>query len=47
MLGLGGPEICGATAPGSGSWVSSFLWIGIGLGIVALLAGLRSRRTMR
>jgi hypothetical protein len=31
-LGLGGPEICGASAGSPGSWASSLAWLGAALG---------------
>jgi hypothetical protein len=40
-LGLGGPEMCGASAGSSGSWASSLAWLGVGLGASALVAGVR------
>ena len=39
-LGLGGPELCGASAASPASWVSSLAWLGVagGLGAFGLLA---------
>src|ERR1035438_1651125 len=44
VLGLRGPEICGATVGSRGSWVSPLAVFGVALGIVGLLASLGSRR---
>lgn len=45
-LGLGGPEICGASAGSRDSWASSLAWLGVavGLGAIGFLVGHRSRR---
>jgi hypothetical protein len=42
-MGLGGPEICGASADSPVSWVSSLAWLGVaaGLGTLVLLASCR------
>jgi hypothetical protein len=43
LLGLGGPEICGASAGSPGSWASSPVWLGIavGLGTIGFLMSCR------
>ena len=46
-LGVGGPEICGAS-PSTGSsemWASSLAWFGGALGVIALFAAARCRRS--
>lgn len=43
-LGLGGPEICGATAGSPGSWAKSIALLGVGAATVGSLASLRRRR---
>jgi hypothetical protein len=42
-LGLGGPEICGASADSSSSWASSLAWVGVAgaFGTFGLLARCR------
>ena len=42
-LGLGGPELCGASVGSPGSWASSLAWLGAagGLGMVGFLASCR------
>ena len=47
VLGLPGPEICGATVGSPGSWASSLAVFGVALGIVGLLTSLRCRRNWR
>ena len=44
-IGLGGPEICGATAGSPASWAAALAWLGVagGLGACGLLL---SRRCM-
>ena len=46
-LGLGGPEICGASAGSPGSWASSLAWLGVAAGLAAFgfLASCRRRRS--
>ena len=45
-LGLGGPEICGASAGLPASWASSLAWLGVagGLGTFGFLATCRDTR---
>ncbi|MBL9185926.1 MAG: hypothetical protein JNK23_00465 [Opitutaceae bacterium] len=43
-LGLGGPELCGASSGSPASWPSSLAWAGAALGIVGLLAAVGCRR---
>lgn len=45
-LGLGGPELCGATTASPATWASSLAWLGGagGLGAVGLRALCRCRR---
>ena len=47
LLGLGGPEICGAPPGSPGSWASSLAWLGgaTALGAIGRLAGGRSPRS--
>jgi hypothetical protein len=42
-LGLGGPEICGATAGSPAAWASALAWLGVagGLGTVGMLVSCR------
>jgi len=46
-LGLGGPEICGASAGSPASWASSLAWLGVagGLGTFGFLASCRRVRS--
>jgi hypothetical protein len=48
-LGLGGPEICGASAGSPGSWASSLAWLGAagGLGMIGFLVSCRRGRAAR
>ena len=44
-LGLGGPEICGASAGSPITWASALAWLGAagGLGVLGLFASRRGR----
>ena len=46
-LGLGGPELCGASTNSPASWASSLAWLGVagGLGTVGFLAICRCARS--
>jgi hypothetical protein len=46
-FGLGGPEICGASAGSPAWWASSLAWLGVagGLGVFGLLASCRRVRS--
>jgi hypothetical protein len=48
-LGLGGPEICGASAGSPAAWASSLAWLGVagGLGTFGFLARCRCTRAAR
>lgn len=48
VLGLGGPEICGAAAGSPGSWASTFAWLGVagGLGTLGFLASCGRKRSL-
>jgi hypothetical protein len=35
-LGLGGPELCGASADSPGAWASSLAWLGLASGFSAI-----------
>jgi hypothetical protein len=43
-LGLGGREMCGATAGPPGTWVSPLGFLGVALVVFGVLAGRRCRR---
>jgi hypothetical protein len=46
-LGLGGPEICGASAGSPAAWASALAWLGVasGLGAFGFLANCRCVRS--
>lgn len=44
-LGFGGPEMCGASSGSPASWASSLAWCGGALGVIALFAAARCRRS--
>ncbi len=46
-LGLGGPEMCGASAGSPGSWASSLTWLGgaAGLGVISWRVNYRRLRS--
>src|SRR5438105_1274863 len=46
-LGLGGPEICGASAGSPASWASSLAWLGGMVGLGAIGAFLSCKRADR
>ncbi len=47
LLGLGGPELCGAPAGSPGSWASSLAPLGAALAGVAVFAAIRRRHALR
>lgn len=44
LLGLGGPEICGASAVSPVGWPTRVALASAGIGVSAILAGCRQRR---
>lgn len=44
-VGLRGPEMCGASPGSPASWASSLAWLGGAVGVIALFAASRCRRS--